>query len=224
MILLFNMYLLSVDELLETVLSNPEPEDVSKEKDLAGKLKVRLNKLIRYVKYCMVMLELACSTRARRQELIYRCHFDFVFIAALNYLYSQLDALSLANTSSTKSHYSATIEVVETAAIQLGAFLPTLVVSVDRQHKNFAIMVRMKRQKFPVKCTSLSYKLIMDTLLFDGAPVCELETLDVHKVDTTHTERSDRSRQPLVVCAEGAVCCDRPQKQKDAQPVVCYRR
>lgn len=185
MILLFNMYLSSVDQILGSFLHNQDLQlNETSEAHMLAKLSSRLGKFVRYTKYCMIMLEQACSNRARRQELIYRCHFDFIYIAGLNYLFSQLDSLiSITKMETqTKDTLQQITKQIETAALQLAAFLPTLVMSVDQKQKNFAIIVRMKRQKFSVKCTSLSYKLIMETLLLEGAPVCELETLEVHKV------------------------------------------
>jgi hypothetical protein len=184
MILLFNMYIFSIDEILEQVIT--KPENLKPQSNLVTQLKTKLDKAVRYVKYCLMMLELACASRVRRQELIYRCHFDYIYIGILNYLFSQHDALiSISKTvqdSTQNIAWKNLLSHIEWSVVQLSAFLPTLVISVDSQNNNFNLLVRMRRQKFSTPHNSLCYKLIMDTLLTDGAHVCELDTLTVHKV------------------------------------------
>lgn len=185
MILLFNMYLSGIDQTILKIVDSKTPKEA--QTVLQADLKAKLEKCVRYVKYCLMMLEIACSNRARRQELIYRCHFDYLYIACLNYLYGLLESTQAQpstglQSTATDPNIKTVLSLIEASALQVSAFLPALVSSVDLQQKNFTIMVRMKRQRFNVKCTSLSYKLIMDTLLVNGSPLCELETLEVHKV------------------------------------------
>jgi len=157
-----------------------------------------LSKTTRYFKYVLLMLELVAKTKFKRKDIVYRCHFEYIYIVYLNFLFSKIEHLE--GLSADSPQIADVQPLLEKEALQAGCYVLVLAEYSNSVEKNFEIIVKMRRQKFPVQCDLLSYKILMETLMYEGQEIIDLSTFDVHKKEIIGSSMKGPFMQKLRSC------------------------
>lgn len=167
---------------LETQPTLPAPESKSAQESnlkrisatttAIRELETAIAKTTRFVKYSLSLFETVACKKLKRKEVVYRCHFDFLYLAYLSFLFAMVDKCADTELEG----------IFKKVSTSMSTFLLVLIELTDSKEKNFSMMVKMRRQKFSVQCNSLAYRTAMDLMQINGKPIWELESFDVHKV------------------------------------------
>lgn len=185
-IVILQTYLFQIWDISERILKLWDVQDDSSEKTskkcekkekqidaLIVELERSLNRTSRFVKYSLCLFETVACRKEKRADLIYRTHFDFFFLVYLNFLFGMSEKME-----DTQAQVS-----FQNQACQMTSFLPVLIELTNSRYKNFAIIVKLKKQKFSVQCDSLAYKLALELLLLhESKPIWDLENFEANKV------------------------------------------
>lgn len=152
-------------------------------------------KASRFVKYSLCLLESVACKRDKTKEVVYRNHFDFFYIAYLNFLFGMIE--KMCGTTVQK--------IFENQANQMTTFLLVLVEMTNCRYKNFNLSVEIKKRRFTVQCNSLAYRLVLDILLIDEQPLWDVERFEDRKDEILNSDFASDLIQKTRECVTSSV-------------------
>jgi hypothetical protein len=159
-LLILFLYQQLVDLTFQNLLKNLNGEQAE---ELLKKLKEALNKCDRYVKFCLIMFELMMRSQLRRKEGMYRCHFDFVLVSYLNFLFVKVQSLQQEDVLTSEN--KPLIELFRNSAVSISTFIIILVdYSNQYSPQNFSMVAKLRTGRFTVACDALAYRVVLETL------------------------------------------------------------
>lgn len=159
-LLILFLYQEKLDLAFESVTQNKNEEQADEH---IKRLKEVLNKCDRYVKFCLIMFELMMWSQLRRKEGTYRCHFDFILVSYLNYLFVKIQTLQQAEVLTSEN--KPLLEMLRSSAVSLSTFI-IILVEYENQYgtQKFPIVAKLRTARFTVTCDVLAYRMVLETL------------------------------------------------------------
>lgn len=151
-------------EMLDLAFENMEHNKNGEWTDeLFKRFKEVLNKCDRYVKFCLIMFELMMRSQLRRKEGTYRCHFDFILVSYLNYLFVKIRTLQQAEVLTSEN--KPLLEMLRSSAVSLSTFIIILVEYANQYGtQKFSIVAKLRTARFTVACDVLAFRMVLETL------------------------------------------------------------
>lgn len=145
-IIILNLYIYRLEDSFNKALADAKAKEGEQDgRQAATQFRQHMSKATRFVKYSMLMYELAAKSKQRRKEVVYRCHFDFVFIVYLSVLQSMIERLQ-----TTQPADSSMLKIVMQEYTTVATYLLVLVEVSNSSDRLFVLLAKMKLQSFQV--------------------------------------------------------------------------